>query len=552
MDKVKILTDIALDLTAALNAKDRYLKLLQALHRAIPYDAAALMRLEGDDLVVKAAAGLVEDAFGRRFAPAEHPRLSIIGGAERPVVFPADTDLPDPFEGLLVGGHLADLSQWSARHHRIHACLGCPLRAGGRLIGLLTADAVDPRAFAGLDMTFIEAIAALAGAEMHSTDLLQALELSAEKMGLIARDLLREVRRDKGGAMLGESPVMVRLRREIELVARSDFSVLVTGETGVGKELAALAIHAASGRREQPLLSVNCANLMESLAESELFGHGKGAFTGAGEERTGKFELADGGTLFLDEIGELPLAVQPKLLRVLQTGDVEKLGTSRIRRVDVRLLAATNRDLEKEVAAGRFRADLFHRLNVYPLRVPSLRERLDDLPLLAGNFCQAIARRLGTGTITIAPSALARLRSYPWPGNVRELENLLIRAALRTSAGVPAGRNIEIDTEILGAGTDGGGTAAERRLRKGAEPRTHPEIPRLPLKEAVEAFKRDYVLGAIAAHDGNRAAAARALGLHRGNLHKLARRLDVGETPSPRYSQTQKQKNTGSAGTGHE
>ncbi|HBG19922.1 MAG TPA: sigma-54-dependent Fis family transcriptional regulator, partial [Desulfobulbaceae bacterium] len=303
------------------------------------------------------------------------------------------------------------------------------------LIGLLTADAVDPRAFAGLDMTFIEAIAALAGAEMHSTDLLQALELSAEKMGLIARDLLREVRRDKGGAMLGESPVMVRLRREIELVARSDFSVLVTGETGVGKELAALAIHAASGRREQPLLSVNCANLMESLAESELFGHGKGAFTGAGEERTGKFELADGGTLFLDEIGELPLAVQPKLLRVLQTGDVEKLGTSRIRRVDVRLLAATNRDLEKEVAAGRFRADLFHRLNVYPLRVPPLRERLDDLPLLAGNFCQAIARRLGTGTITIAPSALARLRSYPWPGNVRELENLLIRAALRTSAG---------------------------------------------------------------------------------------------------------------------
>jgi anaerobic nitric oxide reductase transcription regulator len=517
MDTVKILTDIALDLTAALDARSRYLRLLTALRRAIPYDAAALMRLEGDVLVIKATVGLAEDAESRHFFPADHPRLDIICKSLQPFVFPADTDLPDPFDGLLaVGG---------AQHHRIHSCLGCPLYAGGRLIGLLTADAVDPKAFDLLDHTFIQAIAALAGAEMHTTDLLQALELSARKMDLIARDLVQEVRRDKGEAMIGRSPALNRLRREIDLVARSDFSVLITGETGVGKELVALAIHAASRRRDQPLLSVNCANLVEALAESELFGHSKGAFTGATDERTGKFELADGGTLFLDEIGELPLAVQPKLLRVLQVGEVEKLGTSRLKKVDVRLLAATNRNLEQEVAVGRFRADLFHRLNVYPLRVPPLRERLEDLPLLAGYFCQAVQRRLGTGTISLSSEALMQLKGYHWPGNVRELENLIIRAAIKASAKISPYREIDITPEVLDIqGSAGEGTA------ESMDDASAGSIGRaVSLKEAVDTFKKTCIRRALAAHGGNWAAAARSLGLHRSNLHKLAGRLNSRE-----------------------
>lgn len=517
MDTVKILTDIALDLTAALDARSRYLRLLTALRRAIPYDAAALMRLEGDVLVIKATVGLAEDAESRQFFPADHPRLDIICKSLQPFVFPADTDLPDPFDGLLAMG--------GVQHHRIHSCLGCPLYAGGRLIGLLTADAVDPKAFDFLDHTFIQAIAALAGAEMHTTDLLQALELSARKMDLIARDLVQEVRRDKGEAMIGRSPALNHLRREIDLVARSDFSVLITGETGVGKELVALAIHAASRRREQPLLSVNCANLVEALAESELFGHSKGAFTGATDERTGKFELADGGTLFLDEIGELPLVVQPKLLRVLQVGEVEKLGTSRLKKVDVRLLAATNRNLEQEVAAGRFRADLFHRLNVYPLRVPPLRERLEDLPLLAGYFCQVVQRRLGTGTISLNSEALMQLKGYHWPGNVRELENLIIRAAIKASAGISPYREIDITPEVL----DIQGVA-EKGAAESMDDASAGTIGReVSLKEAVDNFKKTCIRRALAAHGGNWAAAARSLGLHRSNLHKLAGRLSSRE-----------------------
>ena len=529
MDKLAILAGIALDLTAALDANSRYSRLLAGLRRAIPYDAAALMRREGDGLVIKAAVGLHPEALERRFLPAEHPRLAIIGKAREPLIFPSDTELPDPFDGLL--DHqppqpFSDRGHLAPSRVRIHSCIGCPLYAGDKLIGLLTADAVDPGAFAALDLTFIGAIAALAGAEMHTTDLLEALELNAEKMGLIARDLLQEVRRDKGGTMLGESPAMQRLRREIALVASSDFSVLLTGETGVGKELAALALHAASLRHQQPLLSVNCANLVESLAESELFGHNKGAFTGAGEARIGKFELADGGTLFLDEIGELPLSVQPKLLRVLQSGEMEKLGGGGSKKVDVRLIAATNRDLEREVAAGRFRADLFHRLNVYPLRVPPLRERKEDLPLLAAHFCRLIARRLGTGEIRLNDQAMARLFTYSWPGNVRELENLLIRASLRAAAGAARGEPVTIAAELLDHGALGDKPSPPSELPARVTEVAEPTAT-LTLKEAVENYKRRYLQEVLTACGNNQAAAARALGLHRGNLHKLGRRLGL-------------------------
>jgi anaerobic nitric oxide reductase transcription regulator len=240
----------------------------------------------------------------------------------------------------------------------------------------------------------------------------------------------------------GHSPAMQALLREIDLVAGSDLTVLILGETGVGKELVAQRLHAQSARRERPLVQVNCAALPDTLADSELFGHRRGAFTGALQDRTGRFELADGGTLFLDEVGELSLPVQAKLLRVLQSGEVQRPGSDRLLRVDVRVLAATNRDLAAEVAAGRFRADLYHRLAVYPLRVPALRERGRDVLALAGGFLEENQHCLGMRNLRLTPAAKAWLLQQPWPGNVRELEHVISRAALRVVGGrgvVPAG-----------------------------------------------------------------------------------------------------------------
>jgi transcriptional regulator with GAF, ATPase, and Fis domain len=228
----------------------------------------------------------------------------------------------------------------------------------------------------------------------------------------------------------GRSLALLAVLRDVRLVAVTDATVLVTGESGTGKELIARAIHESSGRWERAMVRVNCAAMPASLMESELFGHERGAFTGATARREGRFALADGGTIFLDEIGELPLELQAKLLRVLQEGEFEPVGSSRTRKVDVRVIAATNRDLEEEVRAGRFREDLYYRLNVFPVRVPALRERLDDIPLLVEAFLQRLAKRLGRSFDPPCGESLRCLRAHGWPGNVRELQNVVERAAI--------------------------------------------------------------------------------------------------------------------------
>jgi anaerobic nitric oxide reductase transcription regulator len=515
MDLIEPLLAIALDLTAAMAAKDRYERLLAAIRRVVPYDAAALMRVEDEMLIPVAARGLLPEALGREYARSTHPRLNIICNADQPVRFPADNSLPDPFDGLL-----ADVPTSS---HRIHACLGCPLRSDDTLIGVLTADAFDPGAFEAIDSRFLSAMGALAGAQMQTANLIEALEVSAERQGQIASDLMHDIRQRQGSQILGDSALMVHLRREIELVARSDFAVLVQGETGVGKELVVRAIHAASLRRERPLLYLNCAALPETLAESELFGHVRGAFTGANRDRAGKFELADKGTLFLDEIGELPLSIQPKLLRAIQEGDIQRLGSDKAVHVDVRLLTATNRDLEQEVAHKRFRPDLFHRLNVYPLAVPPLRKHKEDIPLLAGHFCERIQRRLGLGPVRISPEAHEVMALYDWPGNVRELENIVSRGALKASFTATKGDPVVIEPSHLGsdlAAVDlpqGPSLSAQGRAARAA----------ISFNEEIKRYKRHLIQQALEKSRGNWAAAARALGMHRSNLHNLAKRLGM-------------------------
>jgi DNA-binding NtrC family response regulator len=246
--------------------------------------------------------------------------------------------------------------------------------------------------------------------------------------------------------IVGASQALREVLRRVDLVAPTDATVLVLGETGTGKELVARAIHDRSPRKGRPLVKLNCSAISAGLVESELFGHVKGAFTGASDRRTGRFELADGGTLFLDELGELPADTQAKLLRVLQEGEFEPVGSSKTQRVDVRVIAATNRNLAEDVARGRFRADLYYRLNVFPVEVPPLRERREDIPLLAAHFLGQAGRRTGRRFTGIEPRSLAALTAHDWPGNIRDLQNTIERAAilsqpplLRVDWALPAG-----------------------------------------------------------------------------------------------------------------
>ncbi|HPJ66268.1 MAG TPA: sigma 54-interacting transcriptional regulator [Desulfobacteraceae bacterium] len=233
--------------------------------------------------------------------------------------------------------------------------------------------------------------------------------------------------------IIGQSDAIKYVLYKVEQIAPSNTIVLVLGETGTGKELVARAIHGLSSRKDRALVKVNCATLPSNLIESELFGHEKGAFTGAHSRHLGRFEVADGATLFLDEIGELPMELQPKLLRVVQDGEFERLGSSHTIKIDVRIIAATNRNLEEEVRRGRFRDDLWYRLNIFPVTVPPLRDRLDDIPLLVEFYVKKISRRMGKSIEFIPTSVMNALQSYHWPGNVRELENVLERAVINSS-----------------------------------------------------------------------------------------------------------------------
>jgi anaerobic nitric oxide reductase transcription regulator len=515
MDILTTLTAIAGDLTSIMSVEDRYQRLLDALHRAIPYDAASLLSVQGDKLIPIASRGLTPDAMGRVYTRKDHPRLDILCGSTEPVLFPADSPLPDPFDGMMISDPEA--------LRRIHACLGCPLHVNDKLVGILTADSLDAGAFDHLSQDFLKTIGSMTGAQMQIADLLKALEEKAERQGQIALDLMQDVALQRGSEILGKSAGIENLRREIEVVAKSDFTILILGETGVGKELVARAIHRHSFRRDKAMLYLNCAALPESLAESELFGHVKGSFTGAHNDRAGKFELADGGTLFLDEIGELSPEIQAKLLRVIQEGEIQRIGSEKMLHADVRLLAATNRDLEAEVHAGRFRADLYHRLNVYPIKVPSLRERKEDIPILAGFFIERAKKRLGLGEIRISDGALQLLGRYSWPGNVRELENILSRAVLKASHGPIHEEFLKILPEHL-AGDIGSALYVNPVPAYDAPGMSETKIS---FREEVLSFQAQLIQAALKRNKGNWAAAARDLDMHRSNLHNLATRLGI-------------------------
>jgi two-component system NtrC family response regulator len=328
----------------------------------------------------------------------------------------------------------------------------------------------------------------------------------------------RRVARESAGLIVGEHPGIVQVKEMIRDVAPTEATVLIEGESGTGKELAARAIHDLSARWRGPFVPVNCATLGESLLESELFGHRKGAFTGALEDREGKFEAADGGTLFLDEAGEIPLALQPKLLRALQEREVERLGENRIRKVDVRIVAATNRDLKAAIKAGRFREDLYYRLAVFPLAIPPLRARPDDVARLVDHLVAHFNRRMGRRIQGVEPDAMARLAAHDWPGNVRELANLVERAFILCRAD-------RIPLALV---------APWLRAESGEFSVSYPPAATDYLetkRRVVEEFDRQFFTRFMRKHRGHLENTAREIGYNRKDLRKKLKELgmDKGE-----------------------
>ena len=344
------------------------------------------------------------------------------------------------------------------------------------------------------------------GLQERNDQLTRALESAAARYGIV-----------------GTSPALLRALGELERVSSATASVLLLGESGTGKELFARALHLASPRRDAPFIKVNCAAIPETLFESELFGHERGAFTGSHGERAGWFELANSGTIFLDEIGELPLALQTKLLRTLQEGTILRLGGKREKKIDVRLVAATHRDLEQEAALGTFRRDLFYRLYVIPIRLPSLRERPQDIPLLALHFLSR-ANQAHQRNVNLTPDALARLARHPWPGNIRELANVIERVVLLADAPVVSAQGLSRMLQDV--------DAVPRAALLPGHPLVHP-----PVHPPVHPIVRDYaradshpaqvLMDALVRAGGNRSRAAQTLGLTLRQFSYRCKKLGV-------------------------
>ncbi len=462
--------------------------LLELILDAVGADRGALL-LSGEDRALTVLCGLDRTGSGTPVAIA------------RPVI---DTVLRD-------GG--AVVASGTRAGSSVRPCvLVTPLRAFDRILGAIYIETarVTPAA-ADAPLRFLVAISGTAALALAHARHLERVTSEA---------LQRRVTIDRMHNMVGGTPAMRRLYKDISRTAPTEATVLIAGESGTGKELVARAVHRNSRRAEKPFVAINCAAIPDTLLESELFGHEKGAFTGALVQKRGRFELAAGGTLFLDEVGELPLALQAKLLRALQEREIERVGGTRPIKVDFRLVAATNRDLPSAVRAGRFREDLYFRLNVISLPVPALRDRREDIPMLARYFAEKHARTAARHAIAIAPEALAALCAYDWPGNVRELENVIERALV-----LGDGDAVRVD-DLPEAIVD----SAQTPAAAGSE----------AFHAALRERKKELILAAIERAGGNLTAAARSLALHPNYLHRLIRILQLrgsfsSKAPDPRH-----------------
>ncbi|WP_353151874.1 nitric oxide reductase transcriptional regulator NorR [Pollutimonas bauzanensis] len=549
MDQL-ILADLITDLPNAV----RLQRAVHTLREHFHCDAVGLLSLDTDSLRLVAASGLAHEALGRRFAVAHHPRFATILSRREPTWFEPGSVLPDPYDGLLDDRKGSPLP--------VHDCLGLSLYIEGRLWGAITLDALETGTFDAAAQAELQRYGLMLAAAIRITAL-EKENRNLRQLGSSVSDSMQIIDENE---ILGASEAISELLHELDVVADSDLPVLLLGETGVGKELFARRVHRHSRRSAKPMIHVNCAALPESLAESELFGHVKGAFSGATSDRAGRFETAQGGTLFLDEVGELSLSIQAKLLRTLQNGEIQRLGTDETIKTDVRIIAATNRQLKESTRSGDFRADLYHRLSVYPVHIPPLRERDQDILILAGHFLEFNRTRLGLRGVRLSYAAERALLTYNWPGNVRELEHVISRAALKMlSRGASRDQILTLGPELLdldiveqpgerfqdirvsrvgGSGmTESTGAlsqdgdddlyANEPFYGPGSSLIDNPASPYsaeqkiAPMRSVLEDCQRQAIQQALTSTNYNWAQAARALQLDSSNLHKLAKKLGL-------------------------
>ena len=498
-DHLRLLLDVTNALASNLDLSGLIGAVSSSLQRAIPHEftCLALREEEGDDLVLRAGAfksGPRDCREGKRI-PITNSPFGKAFTSGRTLVF-QDEELRTRFLGadhpLCVAG--------------IHSLCCVPLMVGDRALGTLNVGSLQEDAFTPAAVELIEEVARQVAMAVANAMAFRKIAMLKDKLAEERLYLESEIHTEHPfGELIGESRTLKRVLDQAGVVAPTDSTVLILGETGTGKELIARAIHDRSSRRERTFVKINCAAIPSGLLESELFGHEKGAFTGAIAQRIGRFEVADGGTLFLDEVGEIPLELQPKLLRVLQEHEFERIGGTQTIKVDVRLIAATNRDLARMVEEQRFRDDLYYRLNVFPIQVPPLRERPEDIPALVRYFVQRLARPMNRSVEVIPSDTLAALCRYRWPGNVRELANLIERSMI-----LSPGRTLQVPLPELNGPR--------------ADDAENPEISTL------KGIERAHILRALDESNwtlsGPRGAAAR-LGMKRTTLQSWMKRLGI-------------------------
>jgi len=478
---------------------------LDWLARLAPYDLATFFELRGGRLVARLARGPLADERipGHSLDLSAFPTVREALEVRRARAFTEHDHSHgdgDPFDGIL------DLPDG-------HSCMVVPLCAGDRCFGVITLDRSQCETYPQQVVDLVEVYAQLLAMALVNAEQRALLERLREQDREHVRLLRGELSASGGVFEESRAPAMRELAHRTRQVARTDTPVLIRGETGTGKERLARAIHDWSNRAERPFVKINCAAIPGGLLESELFGHVKGAFTGATADRAGRFVTANGGTLLLDEIGELPLELQAKLLRVLQEGTFEPVGSDRTVKVDVRILAATHVDLEAAIADKRFREDLYYRLAVFPLHLPPLRERLEDLPALCESLLADLAHRTGRAGLRVSPEGLALLATHDWPGNVRELANVLERATI-----LSAGR--EIGPHCIDLPRRGRPAASEPRNTVAATPKA------LTLDEVQRAHIRA-VLEQVGGRIYGKGGAAELLGMKPSTLQSRMQKLGI-------------------------